>query len=316
MDKTITIIEVEVTGYIEVDLTDADIKRIAEDYRGDYDCYIKDMDFCKSDIDDYNVEDYEYSKSDIEKALTKYKLDNDLEDDFGIPYRVSQQRFLESCQIEKSHLDGLDTAKDTYIDRETLKLVAGVTDYNNPKLELNCVYFDKDNIVATDTRRMIVMKNDTQLEDIYIPKAFCYRYIEDENAELYLRRYDVVLKSNNEYFYFSPATNWRFPDYERIVPKELTYKMLQDEYFKEAKVLTEEELEYSKNLSVIQDGENFLCLNSDYLMQEYKFENFYFNAYNLPVMFSNEDVKYIIMPVIISKDDDSEIWSKIKKAFK
>ncbi len=113
----------------------------------------------------------------------------------------------------------------------SFKKVMPAIDTNNPKFELNGALIDIKNyginIVGTDTKRLGLLRIDnetSQANSIIIPKKAI-----QEIQKLFVNEVDIffdntnfIIKSNNHYF-FTKVINGKFPDYERIVPKELKH---------------------------------------------------------------------------------------------
>lgn len=102
---------------------------------------------------------------------------------------------------------------------------------NNPKFELNGALLDIRNsvinIVSTDTRRLAVFKIDNDSErllSLIIPKRAIseIQKLFATNIELLYDQTNFIVKSEN-YFFFTKVINGKFPDYERIIPRELKY---------------------------------------------------------------------------------------------
>jgi len=114
---------------------------------------------------------------------------------------------------------------------KSLKKIVPSIDTNNPKNELNGALLDiKENItnvVATDTRRLSVasIQNNTKNElSIIIPKKAII-----EIEKIFIGEIDIFYDDTNliiqgqNYFLFTKLINGKYPDYNRIVPKEERY---------------------------------------------------------------------------------------------
>lgn len=187
-------IKIEVSGTVEIDLTQSDIKSIAEDYKGDYKSYIENLDYSTYDIE-YEEEDREYDSEAIRKALNIFREQNKMDVHFNYPPEILRENWLFEHQIPKdTFMEVLQEIKPIIINpnKEVLEKVYMYADINNPKFELDCIYFDEDNIVATDTKAMIICKNDSGLKDILIPKEFIKAYIH-QDAILYLSNKKIYI---------------------------------------------------------------------------------------------------------------------------
>lgn len=111
----------------------------------------------------------------------------------------------------------------------SMKKIFPVIDNNNQKRELNGALLDikeySYNFVATDTKRLAMVKFDnasgTNLALIFPKKAITeIQRLFFDNIELFYNEKDIIIKSQN-YIFFSHLINGKFPDYEKILPKEI-----------------------------------------------------------------------------------------------
>jgi DNA polymerase-3 subunit beta len=116
----------------------------------------------------------------------------------------------------------------------SFKKVMPAIDTNNPKFELNGALIDIKtygiNIVGTDTKRLGVIRIDNETNQttaIIVPKKAI-----QEIQKLFINQVDIffdstnfIIKSDNHYF-FTKVINGKFPDYERIIPKELKHNIV------------------------------------------------------------------------------------------
>lgn len=112
---------------------------------------------------------------------------------------------------------------------KNLKKITPAIDSNNPKYELNGALIDiqkeTTNIVGTDTRRLaiasITNQSDNELSLIVPKKAII------EIEKLFLDQIDIfydeqeLIIENDKIFIFTKLINGKFPDYNRIIPKEI-----------------------------------------------------------------------------------------------
>ncbi|MEA2028351.1 MAG: DNA polymerase III subunit beta [Campylobacterota bacterium] len=112
---------------------------------------------------------------------------------------------------------------------KNLKKITPAIDNNNPKHELNGALIDIQTqatyIVGTDTRRLAVasISNSSESElSIIIPKKAII-----EIEKLFLDQIDIfydkqeLIIENDKFFIFTKLINGKFPDYNRIIPKEI-----------------------------------------------------------------------------------------------
>jgi DNA polymerase-3 subunit beta len=118
---------------------------------------------------------------------------------------------------------------DSHILVESLKKITPSTDTNNPKFELNGALIDikKDgiNFVSTDTRRLALVNidsaNDSELSIIVPKKAIIeIQKLFFDNIEIYYDDTHLIIRSG-QYLFFTKVINGKFPDYTRIIPKEI-----------------------------------------------------------------------------------------------
>ncbi|RDU72466.1 DNA polymerase III subunit beta [Helicobacter anseris] len=116
---------------------------------------------------------------------------------------------------------------------QSLKKIIPAIDSNNQKISLTGALLElKDyhfSFVATDTRRLALMRQDIQSIEsfsIILPKKAINEIIKlfPDNMEIYYS--DTQLTIQNEYYsFFTKLINDRFPDYEKIIPKEFKIQM-------------------------------------------------------------------------------------------
>ncbi len=130
----------------------------------------------------------------------------------------------------------------------SLKKISPAIDTNNPKFELNGALIDIKpshiNFVATDTRRLALVRLDQQMKETFnliIPKKAIMEiqklFLED--ISMFYDQTHLIIKSGG-YFFFTKLINGKFPDYERILPKELRYvlKLPKDQMIEAIKQIT------------------------------------------------------------------------------
>jgi DNA polymerase-3 subunit beta len=117
---------------------------------------------------------------------------------------------------------------------ESLKKITPAIDNNNPKFELNGALIDirhnHINFASTDTRRLAVVNVTNQSENelsLIIPKKAILEIqkLFFENIELYYDQTNLIIHSQ-QYTFFTKLINGKFPDYTRIIPKDIAHTML------------------------------------------------------------------------------------------
>jgi len=116
---------------------------------------------------------------------------------------------------------------------DSLKKITPAIDTNNPKFELNGALIDikKEtiNFASTDTRRLAVVSINNQNENelsIIIPKKAIIEIqkLFFDNLELYYDDTNLIINSE-QYTFFTKLINGKFPEYQRIIPKETNYNL-------------------------------------------------------------------------------------------
>lgn len=220
---------------------------------------------------------------------------------------------------------------------EAIKKINPAVSINNPKMELNGAYIDikeySINIVATDTRRLALNKYDSQSVStlsMIIPKKGLneIQKLCVEDVELFYNETQLIIQTGI-YLFSTKLTNGKFPDYERIIPKNFTYTLELPTHefirrlrlvnpisndvkvvFKQNEIIFEsinsDNSERAKTQFEIQttfEDEFILGINSknllDFLEQivDEKF-TFCINESNNPFMVKSANFSTIVMPVI------------------
>jgi len=112
-----------------------------------------------------------------------------------------------------------------------LKTISSSIDSNNPKFELNGALLniknDKTELVGTDTRRLSIAYIENQSEneiDIIIPKKAILEIqkLFINEIEIYYDETNLVIQNKN-YYFFTRLINGNFPNYERIIPRDIKH---------------------------------------------------------------------------------------------
>jgi DNA polymerase-3 subunit beta len=218
-----------------------------------------------------------------------------------------------------------------------IKKIAPAIDTNNPKFELNGALIDiKEgfiNLVATDTKRLALMHLETQSSEtlsLIIPKKAIseIQKLFFDDIEIF---YDgtILIAQSKQFQFFTKLINGKFPDYERIIPKEKRFRLqlakdkmidsmkqiaiISSEMkltFKPDKItfesLNDDNIEAKTEIEFITglDEEISLALNSRYVLDflSNSEESTFILGYNdagLPFTLENGNFKTIIMPIMI-----------------
>ena len=226
---------------------------------------------------------------------------------------------------------------DSHILIDSLKKITPSIDNNNPKFELNGALIDISqnsiNFVSTDTRRLAVVTIENQSENqlsiiipkkaiVEIQKLFC------ENIELYYDETNLIIHSE-QYTFFTKLINGKFPEYTRIIPKEIAYNLVLPkatmidaikqittisndvkitflnnyitfESLSDDNIEAKTEIEFPTNFN-----ESFsIAINSKYLLDFLSSINssefsMGLNEGNLPFTLSDFNFKTVVMPIVI-----------------
>ncbi|MEA1918273.1 MAG: DNA polymerase III subunit beta [Campylobacterota bacterium] len=219
----------------------------------------------------------------------------------------------------------------------SLKKITSATDTNNPKFELNGALIDIQssliNFVATDTRRLALVNVENQSDrelSIIIPKKAIVEIqkLFFDNIEIIYDETHLIIKSQH-YNFFTKLINGKFPDYTRIIPKEIkntlilpksdiinaikqittisndmkitfTQNLISFESLSDDNIEAKTEMDFNTNFT-----EPFvLAVNSRYILDflaqipNSQF-NIGLNEPNLPFVLQDENFKTIIMPIVI-----------------
>jgi len=220
---------------------------------------------------------------------------------------------------------------------KSIKKIAPAIDTNNPKFELNGSLIDiKDgfiNLVATDTKRLAIIKIEKETEhnfSLIIPKKAIseIQKLFFDDIEMFYDENTLIASSTNFQF-FTKLINGKFPDYQRIIPKNKNFRILLNRElmidaikqisiisneikltFKPEKIVFESlnddnieaktEIEFKTGL----EEDIFLAVNSRYILDflsNIDNSNFTlgFNDSGLPFTLENENFMTIVMPIMI-----------------
>jgi len=220
---------------------------------------------------------------------------------------------------------------------DSLKKITPSTDSNNPKVELNGALIDiKENginFVSTDTRRLAIVSiensNETQLNLIVPKKAIVeIQKLFFNQIEIFYDETYLIIKSD-QYLFFTKLINGKFPDYTRIIPKEInkTLHLPKAEIIDAIKqitivstdlkmIFTQDTIEFESlsddNIEAkteIQFDTGFkepfmLAVNSRYMLDFIaQTQNSQFiiglNDPNMPFLLEDANFKTIVMPIVI-----------------
>jgi len=219
---------------------------------------------------------------------------------------------------------------------KSIKKISSSIDINNPKYELNGALIDLKsdtiNFVATDTKRLAVVslneKFDKELSLIIPKKAIneIQKLFFDEMKIFYDE--NILIIESETFHFFTKLINGKYPDYQRIIPKETKYQLninrekMIDKLKKiyptspEMRItfnndsilfesLNEDSMEAKTELSYICNLSEsiFINVNSKYILDflsniDSSEFTLGYNDSSMPFMLESENFKTIIMPII------------------
>jgi len=220
---------------------------------------------------------------------------------------------------------------------ESLKKITPAIDTNNPKFELNGALMDirKDhiNFASTDTRRLAVVNvvNESSSElSIIIPKKAIIEIqkLFFDDIELYYDETNLIIHSD-QYTFFTKLINGKFPEYSRIIPKEIANNLILpkaimiDSIKQITTISTDVKITFLNDVitfeslsddnieakTEISHTTNFtepfsIAINSRYLLDflnsinNSEF-NIGLNEGNLPFILNDDNFKTVVMPIVI-----------------
>ncbi|MDD3324041.1 MAG: DNA polymerase III subunit beta [Sulfurospirillaceae bacterium] len=219
----------------------------------------------------------------------------------------------------------------------SIKKIAPAIDTNNPKFELNGALIDiRDgfiNLVSTDTKRLALVKIENQTQNnfsLIIPKkaiSEIQKLFFDE-IEMFYDENTLIAKSEN-FVFFTKLINGKFPDYQRIIPKEKQFRILLNrenmiESIKQISIISNEMKIIFKSEKIVFESLNddnieaktevefktgleqevYFAVNSRYIMDflsNIENSNFIlgFNDSTLPFTLESDNFITIVMPIMI-----------------
>lgn len=220
---------------------------------------------------------------------------------------------------------------------ESLKKITPAIDTNNPKFELNGALIDIQqnsiNFASTDTRRLAVVNinNESANElSIIIPKKAIIEIqkLFFNDIELYYDETNLIIHSE-QYTFFTKLINGKFPEYSRIIPKEIANNLVLpkaimiDSIKQITTISTDVKITFLNDIITFESlsddnieakteishttgfNEPFsIAINSKYLLDflnsinSSEF-NIGLNEGNLPFILSDENFKTVVMPIVI-----------------
>jgi DNA polymerase III subunit beta len=220
---------------------------------------------------------------------------------------------------------------------ESLKKITPAIDTNNPKFELNGALMDIKadhiNFASTDTRRLAVVNVVNQSSNelsIIIPKKAIIEIqkLFFDDIELYYDETNLIIHSE-QYTFFTKLINGKFPEYSRIIPKEISNNLILpkvnmiDSIKQITTISTDVKITFLNDVITFESlsddnieakteithttgfSEPFsLAINSRYLLDFLNSINsseftIGLNEGNLPFILSDNNFKTVVMPIVI-----------------
>ena len=220
---------------------------------------------------------------------------------------------------------------------ESLKKITPAIDNNNPKYELNGALMDikqnKISFASTDTRRLALVHIQNHGNEelcIIIPKKAIIEIqkLFFDKINIYYDNTNLVITSH-QYQFFTKLINGKYPNYEKIIPKEIKHTLLlpkksmieaikqitiisgdfkltfiNDSIIFEA--LSDDNIEAKTKIDFVTgfDEPFSMAINSRYLLDFLNNINSLefsigLNKGNLPFILSDKNFKTVIMPIVI-----------------
>lgn len=309
-------IEIEVVRtYKEtINLSEENILKIADDYKGDLKKWVKEnyddlMDLY--DCDDEEVDSIYYNKLELEELL-KNSINNREE----ILKNIRKNRL--SYELQKHKIDRPSDFKEweditKLFDVETLKKVASYVAFNHPKFELEYIHIDGKIIEVTDTKKAIRL---THQEDIKNEILFPVSFIEslEKQGSIYVEpnrgqgKRKISLKLGDD-FYISESC-FSYPDLTKIIDTKATKSYKSYKYDTElfSKVIINDDYEVVK-LSI--NEKEYYIAKDDNLFENFEISEITVHDENssFPLFFSNDKVDIAVMPIVL---DENSIAKEIQ----
>ncbi len=219
---------------------------------------------------------------------------------------------------------------------KSIKKISSAIDINNPKYELNGALIDlkdsKVNFVGTDTKRLAIVQLDKDIEEelsLIIPKKAIneIQKLFFDEMKIYYDENILIIESET-FNFFTKLINGKYPDYQRIIPKETKYELTlnREKIISEIKViypsspemkitlnndsiifesLSEDSLKARTEISYICNLPEsiYINVNSRYILDflsniDSSEFTLGYNDSSMPFTISSDNFKTIIMPII------------------
>ena len=307
-------IEVAATYDFNIKINDSILDDVARNYDGNFKSWARDNYKEYFDIDDLDLElEYcSYDKDEAKKLLEKAReiigsSDEDLSRT-AIDREKLRHSIIEPFRDKTADKSAL---KEIEVDLDLLYKALPFTALANPKTELHYIYLDKNRIEATDTRKLVQIKNHKfSFENVFFPTYFLEplknggKVFINESNQLFLHYENNYYKGIEEIYRKAV-----YPDVSRIIKDDIydsdipKIKFL-DSKTKEVLVGDLEKPAYE----IVFNNEKYYINDLNFLPTK-KFDIEYIGTYSreplspLPFFFFGKDFSICIMPLWINSDD-------------
>ena len=191
------------------------------------------------------------------------------------------------------------------IEKSKLKFLLSAVGEDETRLALNGIYFDNENIVATDGHKMIYTENKTVNRNCIASCLGC-KNLWTQAKEMYIGLKCTKLVFSDCEFYIEHIDG-QFPNYKKVIPefsdnytvtipakKELEY------FLKKAKITNARNPDVMYKLTNKNNESEFVFFNVKYLLDIEKFgiTELYGQDNRKPYTGKHEDMNIVIMPMI------------------
>lgn len=328
----------QITSHVYLQVANAELTLKATDYEIGFKVATKNIDVIQDGTTTANGKKF----LDIVRILKDGSIDLELKNDmlyisqaqskFKLP-TFSHSEFPEFPEYEGKPRISINS----HLLIESLKKITPAIDTNNPKVELNGALIDikSDKIffASTDTRRLAVVEVENQSSNelsLILPKKAIVEIqkLFFDNIELYYDQTYLIIHSE-QYTFFTKLLNGKFPEYSRIIPKEIAHTLLLPkaamiESIKQITTIsTDVKVSFDQNAITFESlsddnieaktqlqistpfSQTFtIAINSKYLLDFLSSINnseftIGLNEGNLPFLLKDENFKTIVMPIVI-----------------
>ena len=185
-------IQAEAEADVDIDISENILKDVMRYHNGDFKQWAKENynDFVNTNDFDFNLDSCYFDEKEAEDLLKKSRDILGFDENMNIIKSVAFRTQLKKRQCDTPTID--DELEEFRVDIEKLKICLDYVDVDNPKVELNYIFLDGTNIVATDSSRLIFIENNKyNYDDILFPPEFVEPMLDD--AECFINQWGILL---------------------------------------------------------------------------------------------------------------------------